>query len=83
MKKHYPNPFNPSTNIKFQILNSGLVKLTVFDALGREVQSLIEAELARGTYEVQWDASNYHSGIYFYSISTGEYFETRKMILIK
>ena len=59
------------------------VKLIVFDILGREVAILVNEELNPGTYEVDWDASNYPSGVYFYNITTNEFTETKKMILIK
>ena len=81
--QNYPNPFNPITNIKFQIAKSGDVKLVVFDVLGREVTTLVNEQLNPGTYEVQWDASSYPSGVYFYRLITNTYSETKKMVLMK
>jgi photosystem II stability/assembly factor-like uncharacterized protein len=81
--QNYPNPFNPSTKISFSLPKSGFVKLSVFDLLGREVTALIKEELKPGTYEVNWDASNYPSGVYFYKITSGSFTWTRKMILLK
>ncbi len=81
--QNYPNPFNPMTNVKFQMPNTAFVKLIVFDILGREVSALVNEQLNAGTYEVQWDASAYPSGIYFYKLTAGEFTETKKMILIK
>jgi photosystem II stability/assembly factor-like uncharacterized protein len=84
--QNYPNPFNPATSIKFNIPQSNgkvNVKLTVFDALGREVTTLVNEEVNPGSYEVTWDASNYPSGVYFYKLTAGDYTKTRKMILIK
>jgi photosystem II stability/assembly factor-like uncharacterized protein len=81
--QNYPNPFNPSTKISFSLPKSDFVKLTVFDLLGREVTSLVKEELKPGTYEVDWNASNYPSGVYFYKLTSGNFTETKKMILIK
>jgi D-alanyl-D-alanine carboxypeptidase len=83
LSQNYPNPFNPVTNIKFDLPNATSVKLTVFDILGREVDVLINQYLKPGTYNVDWDASNYPSGVYFYKLITADYTETKKMILIK
>ena len=66
--QNYPNPFNPSTKIKFDIPKSGIVKLTIYDILGRQVSTLINNELTAGRYEMEWSAGSYSSGIYFYRI---------------
>ena len=87
--QNYPNPFNPLTKIRFEIPNSpfergkGDVKLVIYDALGREVFVLVNEQLKPGTYEVEWDALDYPSGVYFYKLATGEFTETKKMVLIK
>jgi hypothetical protein len=86
--QNYPNPFNPSTKIKFDLKENGRlkmedVKLTIYDILGREVQTLVNEQLQPGTYEVTFDESNLPSGIYFYQLKAGDYIETRKMLLIK
>ncbi|RPI18794.1 MAG: T9SS C-terminal target domain-containing protein [Ignavibacteriae bacterium] len=81
--QNYPNPFNPSTTIKFDIARTTDVQVVIYDALGRQVESLVNERLATGTYEVKWNAGNYSSGIYFYSIITKEYTRTNKMILMK
>jgi hypothetical protein len=88
--QNYPNPFNPSTNIKFQIPKSGFVKLTVFDVLGKEIGTLVKEQLSPGTYQADFDATNLPSGVYYYSLEfrqagsmTGEFSQTRKMVLIK
>ncbi len=86
LSQNYPNPFNPSTKIKFQIPASGTVAQTylyVYDMLGREVSELVNQKLQPGTYEVEWDASDYPSGVYFYKLSNGEFVETKKMVLLK
>jgi hypothetical protein len=83
LEQNYPNPFNPITNIKFSILNSEQVKLFVYDAMGREVQTLVNESLKPGTYEASFDGSQLTSGVYFYKLMTDGFVETRKMILIK
>lgn len=60
-----------------------IVRLTIYDLLGREIQTLINKELKPGTYEVSWDGTNYPSGVYFYRLSTDSYSETKKMVLMK
>lgn len=83
LKQNFPNPFNPSTNIAFSIPKSGLVTLKVFDLNGKEVSLLINEVKSAGNYIVGFNASNLPSGLYFYKVTSGEYVETRKMILIK
>ena len=81
--QNYPNPFNPSTNIGFQISNLGFVSLKIYDVLGREVAILVNEEKQPGVYEVQFDASNLSSGIYYYKLVSGSFIETKKMIFLK
>jgi photosystem II stability/assembly factor-like uncharacterized protein len=81
--QNYPNPFNPATNIKYQISKLSDVRLTVFDILGREIINLVNEVLKPGTYEVQWGASNYPSGVFFYKLFAGDFVETKKMVLVK
>ncbi len=81
--QNYPNPFNPSTVIKFQITGSQFVKLSVYDILGREVAVLINERLSAGTYSVNWNAGNYASGIYFYTLLSGDFRGIKKMVLVK
>ncbi len=81
--QNYPNPFNPTTNIKFALPNSGHVKLTIYDALGREVETLINSELVAGTHNVEWTAKNMASGIYLYRIEAGNFVKVNKMLLVK
>ncbi|MFZ1518094.1 MAG: T9SS type A sorting domain-containing protein [Ignavibacteriaceae bacterium] len=83
LSENYPNPFNPSTKINFQLPNAGNVTLKVFDVLGREVATLIDEYKNADSYEVEFNASNMPSGVYFYQLKAGEYIETKKMILIK
>ena len=85
--QNYPNPFNPGTKIRFAIPNVGTVprtvRLIIYDALGREITTLVNEQLNPGTYEVDWDASNYPSGVYFYKLIADDYTATKKMVLIK
>ncbi|HMT11294.1 MAG TPA: T9SS type A sorting domain-containing protein [Ignavibacteria bacterium] len=83
LSQNYPNPFNPVTNFGFRIADFGLVRLTVFDIIGREIEVLVNQQLQPGTYEVSWDASNYSSGVYYSRLEAGSFTETKKMVLIK
>jgi hypothetical protein len=106
LSQNYPNPFNPITKIKFAVPKTplsppfsqrgdvrrtgGFITLKVFDILGREIQTLVNEQLSPGTYEVEFDGTNYSSGVYYYTLSfrqagssTGDYVETKKMLLIK
>jgi len=83
LSQNYPNPFNPITNIKFSIPVTGLVKLTVYDILGREVAQLLNEVKPAGNYLVDFDASKLSSGVYFYTIQSGDFIDTKKMLLVK
>ncbi len=79
----YPNPFNPTTTIKYSIPNTNLVNITVYDILGRQVAELINEVQSLGKHQVVFNASSLASGIYFYRIHAGNFFQTRKMVLLK
>lgn len=79
----YPNPFNPETRITFSLPAKGFTSLKIFNAEGREIESLVSTELNAGNYEVSWNASEHPSGFYFCRLSAGEYSVTQKMILVK
>jgi len=81
--QNFPNPFNPTTNIRFDLPKNSSVKLIVYDLLGQQQAVLVNGELGAGSYNVDWDASAYPSGIYFYSLSTDDYKAVRKMVLSK
>jgi Secretion system C-terminal sorting domain len=81
--QNYPNPFNPSTRIRYDVPSTSNVKIVVYDALGKEVETMVDMELHPGTYEVTWNAGNYASGLYFYRIITDKYVHTNKMVLMK
>jgi hypothetical protein len=81
--QNFPNPFNPVTNIRIDVPSNSLVNLTVYDLLGNEVEVLVNQNLTAGRYNVDWNASNYSSGIYFYTMKTGSFTDTKRMILVK
>lgn len=81
--QNYPNPFNPTSKITFEMPIKSKVILKVYDALGRELQLLINKELNAGKYEVEFSGLNYASGVYFYSIEAGNFNDVKRMILIK
>ena len=83
LEQNYPNPFNPSTTINYQIPKDGLVSLKIYDALGREVKTLLNEYKSTGKHSVQFDASHLASGVYFYSIHAGDFVDVKKMMLIK
>jgi len=81
--QNYPNPFNPVTNIRFDVTNSSRVSLKVYDASGTEIAVLVNESLNAGTYNYDFNAANYPSGVYFYVLTAGEFTATKKMVLIK
>ncbi len=88
LSQNYPNPFNPATKIKFSVPlwrgeGGRIVQLKIFDINGREVQTLINEALQPGSYEVTFNGSALNSGVYFYQLSTENFSETRKMLMIK
>ncbi|RJP60166.1 MAG: T9SS C-terminal target domain-containing protein [Ignavibacteriales bacterium] len=88
LSQNYPNPFNPSTTIKFTVpldvkRETSNTKLVVYDILGREVKTLVNENRAPGSYEITFDASQLASGVYFYRLTSGDFMQTKKMILIR
>jgi hypothetical protein len=83
LEQNYPNPFNPSTTINYAVPEESFIELKVFDALGEEITSLVSETKESGFYNVTFDAANYNSGVYFYQLRTGNFIETKKMILMK
>jgi hypothetical protein len=80
---NYPNPFNPTTNIRYQVAEPGHVSIKIYDMLGCEVADLVNEEQAAGSYNVKFDGFDLASGIYFYQIKSGSFLETKKMMLLK
>lgn len=83
LDQNFPNPFNPNTLIKYSIPKSSQVSLKIFNTLGQEMETLVNEEKQVGTYEVNWNASNLQSGVYFYRLQAGDFISTKKMILMK
>jgi len=91
--ENYPNPFNPSTIIRYSIPEASFTSIKIYDALGKEVSSLVNESKSAGTYEVEFNASNlssgissrggYASGVYYYTLKAGSFTQTKKMILTK
>jgi hypothetical protein len=80
---NYPNPFNPSTTLRYSIPEASFTTIKIYDALGNEVSSLVNETKTAGTYEVEFNATDLSSGIYYYSLQAGSFIETKKMILMK
>ncbi len=83
LSQNYPNPFNPTTNIQYAVSSTQFVSLKVYDVLGNEIATLVNEEIDAGNYQVEWNASNLPSGIYFYRIRAGTFIETKKSIFLK
>ena len=83
LHQNYPNPFNPTTTISFTLPKDGMVTLKIYDALGREVQTLVNEFKQTGRYTAEFDASRLASGIYIYKLVSGEYSAVMKMVLVK
>jgi len=81
--QNYPNPFNPSTRIKYQVASTEKVNLIVYDILGREIATLVNETKPVGNHEVEFDASKLPSGIFFYRLQSGDFTQTKKMMVIK
>ena len=80
---NYPNPFNPSTKIKYLVAEKTFVSLKIYDVAGSEVASIVNQEQAAGEYEIDFTAANLTSGVYFYTLQAGNFVETKNMILMK
>ena len=83
LKQNYPNPFNPTTTIEFDLPKASNVSLKIYNSLGKEVETLLSENMIAGNYKVSFDASKLSSGIYFYTLSTGSFRQTKTMSLVK
>ena len=83
LNQNYPNPFNPITTIKYSIRERGFVSLKIYNVLGKEIKTLVNEEKPSGNYEINFNAENLSSGIYFYKLQAGSFVKTKKMILLK
>jgi hypothetical protein len=81
--RNYPNPFNPSTTIKFDLSKASVVTLKIYNVLGEEVTTLVSDRLSAGSYSYEWNASILASGVYLVRLQAGNYVETRKMVLMR
>jgi len=83
LSQNYPNPFNPTTTISFSVPKGSNVKIIIYDAVGREVKTLVNSYYAMGHYNVEWSANSFASGVYFYRLVAGNFNMVKKMILLK
>jgi hypothetical protein len=83
LSQNYPNPFNPTTTIDFAITQESPVNITIYDAVGQAVEVLVNDVVPAGTYKLNWDASRFASGVYFYRMDAGSFVKTQKMVLLK
>ncbi|MFL2994660.1 MAG: T9SS type A sorting domain-containing protein [Candidatus Neomarinimicrobiota bacterium] len=88
LHQNYPNPFNPTTKITYDIPEISNVTINIYDVIGRNIKSFIEVSQVPGTYSIHWDATNHlgdevSAGMYIYTISAGDFMQSRKMVLLK
>ncbi|MFL2989833.1 MAG: T9SS type A sorting domain-containing protein, partial [Candidatus Neomarinimicrobiota bacterium] len=88
LKQNYPNPFNPITTLRYDLPEDGLVNITIYDMMGRIVKTLVNGSQTAGYKSIQWNATNdknepVSAGLYLYTIQTGEFRQTKKMVLLK
>jgi hypothetical protein len=83
LSQNYPNPFNPSTIINYSVKQRSFITLKIYDALGKEVVTLVNGEREQGSYQVNFNARNLSNGIYFYRLTAGNFTDVKKMILLK
>ncbi len=83
LSQNFPNPFNPTTTIQYQLPKAGNVTIRVYDILGNEVATLVNGEKPAGVYETKFNASNLSSGLYIYQLKAGNFMQTKKMMLLK
>ena len=81
--QNYPNPFNPATTIKYDVPKAAIVKIRIYDITGREISTLVNQKMEAGSYEINWNANRYSSGIYFYKFETDEFTAVKRMVLLK
>jgi hypothetical protein len=80
---NYPNPFNPATNIKFDLPQAGFTVLTIYNSIGQKIETIAAENMNAGRYEMKWDATRYSSGVYFYKLESNGFNEVKKMLLVK
>ena len=80
---NYPNPFNPTTEISFNLPQTAYVTLYIYNVTGQKVAVLVDRQMGAGRHTAQWDAGSFSSGVYFYRLTADSFTETRKMVLLK
>ncbi len=83
LEQNYPNPFNPSTVSRFSLKTEATTTLKIYDAVGKEIATLVNENLGAGSYTVNFSATQLASGVYFYRINAGSFSETKQMVLVK
>jgi hypothetical protein len=83
LSQNHPNPFNPSTNIRYEVPRESHVTLRIHNVLGQEVAALVNELRQPGRYQVQWNAENFSSGVYFYRLQAGDFVQTKKLMVVK
>jgi hypothetical protein len=83
LSQNYPNPFNPTTMINYSVPTASLVTIKVYDVLGREIANLVNEQKTAGSYNVQFNGSALASGVYFYRMQSGDFVQTKKLLLMK
>ena len=83
LSQNFPNPFNPSTQIRFALPNSQFTTLKIYDALGQEIATWVSENLTAGEYQIEWNAGDAPGGVYFYRLSAGKFSETKKLVLLR
>jgi hypothetical protein len=83
LRQNYPNPFNPVTVINYELAITDNVELVIYNMLGEKVSTLVSKRQSAGTYKVEWDASNFSSGVYYYRLHAGQFVDVKKMILLR
>ncbi len=83
LEQNFPNPFNPNTVIRYSLTENSFTEMKVYDALGNEITTLVNEDQKSGTYEVNWNASDFPSGVYYYRLNSGIFYQTRRMVFLK
>jgi flagellar hook assembly protein FlgD len=83
LEQNYPNPFNPTTIINYELPITNYVDLSIYNTLGQKVATLVNKQQQTGYHQIEWDASSFPSGIYYYIIRIGDFIDVKKMVLVK
>ena len=83
LEQNYPNPFNPTTIINYELPITNDVELSIYNVIGQKITTLLREIKQAGTHQVEWDATGYASGVYYYKIEAGEFVDVRRMVLLR